>query len=94
MAVSDDPYADVWHQGRDCTYQCGLTGRTILAYHDDRYVVMAEDDYLRLREALRRYGVHHGGMDPRPNGDGCARTQGGSWCSCGLTAALDGGDAR
>ena len=48
-----DPYADVWHQGRDCTYQCGLTGRTILAHHDDRYVAVAEDDYMRLREALQ-----------------------------------------
>lgn len=42
----------------------------------------------RAEAALRSYGVHHGGMDPRPNGDGCVLTKGGTWCSCGLSAAL------
>ena len=57
--TDDDPYLDIEHAGRECTYRCPNTGNEILAYRDDRFVVVPEDELraLREREAQLREAV-------------------------------------
>ena len=60
-----DPYADEWHQGSDCTYRCPNTGNEILAFREDRYMVVLEDESgAAVREARAKNETLRAALEP------------------------------